>query len=251
LGGSEGGKGWSENGSFIRELMDQGCCVLSLGYFGSGNLPGKLRGIPLEYFAKAFHWLSGQEETVIPNEYALIGVSRGAELALLLGSRYSEVKIVVAIAPSSVVFPGSLDALLGQHSAWSSKGQELTFVPVPYSWTTVNGLISGKRRPIFEKALERGRNLKGATIPAEKIQGPILLISFTRDQIWPSTPMSEQIMQRLHNHAFNYPYKHISYDAGHSQWNTPACRTEILSFLGKHFLTLVIPDHPATESKRY
>jgi len=253
LGGSEGGKDWSENGSFIRELMDQGCCVLSLGYFGPGDLPRELRAIPLEYFAKAFHWLSEQKEAVIPNEYALIGVSRGAELALLLGSRYSEVKTVVAIAPSCVVFPGPptglLDALQGQHSAWSSRGQEITFVPVPYSWTTVKGMISGGRRQMFEKALERGRNRKEATIPAEKIQGPILLISFTRDQVWPSTPMSQQIMQRLHNHAFHYPYKHISYNAGHSKWNTPACRTEILSFLGKHFLTLVQSPQPPENKK--
>ena len=74
--------------------------------FGADNLPPDLRSIPLEYFSKASHWLSSQDKQVIPNYYGLIGLSRGAELALLLGSRYSEVKGIVAIAPSSVVFPG-------------------------------------------------------------------------------------------------------------------------------------------------
>ena len=92
LGGSEGGKSWSDQTEFIQELVGQGFCVLSLGYFGTGDLPADLRGIPLEYFAKAFHWLSTQEGLVVPNDYAVMGVSRGAELALLLGSRYPKLE---------------------------------------------------------------------------------------------------------------------------------------------------------------
>ena len=131
LGGSEGGKSWSDQTEFIQELVEQGFCVLSLGYFGTGGLPADLRGVPLEYFARAFHWLSTQEGLVVPNDYAVMGVSRGAELALLLGSCYPEISAVIAIAPSSVVFPGpptgTLDALRGQHSAWSLNGHELSF----------------------------------------------------------------------------------------------------------------------------
>lgn len=52
LGGSEGGRYWSYQPDFIHELVDQGFCVLSLPYFGTENLPGNLRGIPLEYFSK-------------------------------------------------------------------------------------------------------------------------------------------------------------------------------------------------------
>jgi dipeptidyl aminopeptidase/acylaminoacyl peptidase len=116
LGGSEGGKSWSDHTASIQEFVDEGYVVLSLAYFGTGDLPSQLRGIPLEYFDKAFHWLSTQKE-VIPDDYTLMGVSRGAELALLLGTMHPEVKSVVAIAPSSVVFPGPptgiLDALWG------------------------------------------------------------------------------------------------------------------------------------------
>jgi len=124
LGGSEGGRYWSYHPEFIQELITEGFCVLSLPYFGTDNLPINLKGIPLEYFSKAFHWLSLQEKLVIPNYYGLIGVSRGAELALLLGFRYSEVKGIIAIAPSSVVFPGPptgfLDALDWDSVIWTT-----------------------------------------------------------------------------------------------------------------------------------
>ncbi len=240
LGGSEGGKSWSDHPEFIQELVVQGSCVLSLAYFGADDLPSQLRGIPLEYFSKAFHWLSMQKEAVIPNEYALVGVSRGAELALLLGSRCSEVKAVVAIAPSSVVFPGPptgiLDALQGQHSAWSLNGHELAFVAMPYSWTTLQGMITGKRTPMFEKALQNSRQVREAAIPVEKIQGSILLASFTRDEIWPSTFMSQQIMQRLRDNGFRFHYEHAAYNAAHSSWSIQSCRTRILTFLKEQFL---------------
>jgi pimeloyl-ACP methyl ester carboxylesterase len=242
LGGSEGGRYWSYQPEFIYELIDQGYCVLSLPYFGTKDLPKNLRGIPLEYFSKAFRWLSTQTDLVVPDQYALVGVSRGAELALLLGSRYPEVKAVVAIAPSSVIFPGPptglLDIFSGQHSAWSENGQELAFVPLRYSLTTLRGMISGKRTRMFEEALRDTLRVRSAAIPAEKIQGAVLLVSFTRDQIWPSTIMSEQIMERLHTNSFGFYFEHDSYNGVHSEWTIEPCREKILSFLKEHFLTL-------------
>jgi pimeloyl-ACP methyl ester carboxylesterase len=240
LGGSEGGRYWSYQPEFIQELITEGFCVLSLPYFGADNLPPNLRSIPLEYFTKAFHWLSLQDKQVIPNYYGLIGVSRGAELALLLGSRYSEVKGIVAIAPSSVVFPGPptgfLDLLGGQHSAWSENGKELSFVPIPISWTSIRGMISGERTRMFEKALKNTQRVNMSEIPVEKIQGPILLVSFTRDQVWPSTFMSEQIMKRLIDNKFQFHYEHAVYDGRHSEWSVEPRRTKILTFLREQFL---------------
>ena len=240
LGGSEGGRSWSYCPEFIHELVDQGYCVLSLPYFGTDQLPPHLRSIPLEYFSKALHWLSAQEGVVIPDHFALVGLSRGAELALLVASRHPEVKAVVAIAPSSVVYPGpptgKWDALSGQHSAWSESGKELPFVPMAYSVTTLRGLMSGKQTRMFEIALQNTRRVEKAAIPVESIRGPILLTSYTRDEIWPSTLMSEQIVQRLKDRNFPFYYGHARYDAGHADWSIDACRTNILGFLREHFL---------------
>ena len=234
LGGSEGGKNWSAHTEHIQQLVDQGYCVLSLAYFGAEGLPSVQRAVPLEYFSKAFHWLAAQKE-VLPNDYAVMGVSRGAELALLLGSRYPDIRTIIAIAPSSVVFPGPptgiWDAVRGQHSAWSSGGQEIPFVPIPYTWTSLRGMITGERTRMFEKALRNRRAVEAAGIPVERIQGPILLVSFTRDQVWPSTPMSNQLMKRLKDGSFRFRYEHAAYDTTHSNWSIEPCWTNILGFL--------------------
>jgi len=234
LGGSEGGKSWSDQSASIEQLVDSGYYVLSLAYFGAEGLPRGLREIPLEYFAKAFRWLAAQKE-VIPDDYVLMGVSRGGELALLLASVYPQVRAVVAIGPSCVVFPGPptglLDALHGQHSAWSLEGHEVPFVPVPYSFTTLRGMISGKRTGMFQKALANARAVERATIPAEKAHGPILLISFARDQIWPSTFMCELVLRRLTTHGFAFPCEHQSYPTTHSNWSVEPCWNRILGFL--------------------
>jgi hypothetical protein len=236
LGGSEGGKSWSSQTPHLEELVDAGYYVLSVAYFGAEGLPRGLRAIPLEYFAKLFRWLSVQE-AVVPDDYVLMGVSRGAELALLLASVYPQVKAVVAIAPSSVVFPGPptgiLDALGGQHSAWSLGGQEVPFLRVPYSFATLRALVSGKRTRMFEKAFSNARGVEKAAIRAEKARGPVLLVSFTRDQIWPSTFMSEQLTRRLAANGFGFQCQHQAYARKHSDWSFEPCWNGILAFLSR------------------
>jgi len=234
LGGSEGGKMWSEQPEAVEQFVRMGYAVLSLGYFAAEGLPAGLRAIPLEYFQRAFDWLDAQEG-VITGQHHVLGVSRGAELALLLAGRFPQVRSVIAIAPSSVVFPGPPtglpDALRGQHSAWSEQGQEIPFVPVPFSWTTLQGMINGKRTRMFEEALKNKTAVDTAGIPVENICGNVLLESFTQDQIWPSALMAEQIVTRLKAHNFPYACKHTAHPRGHADWSYAPCWAEILSFL--------------------
>jgi hypothetical protein len=42
-----------------------------------------------------------------------------------------------------------------------------------------------------------GQGAATTTIPVEKIGGPMLLVSGTDDQVWPTTPLSEIAMERL------------------------------------------------------
>lgn len=53
-----------------------------------------------------------------------------------------------------------------------------------------------------------------AVIKAENITGSVLLISSKMNTMWPSELAAERIMQRLKEHAFPYPYRHLSYDHG-------------------------------------
>ena len=61
-----------------------------------------------------------------------------------------------------------------------------------------------------------GNNLEAATIPVERIHGPVLLLSGEADNLWPSTMLSEMIVTRLRSHRFKYPVEHTAYpEAGH------------------------------------
>jgi dienelactone hydrolase len=130
LGGSEGGKTFS---GFIltrrrKYLVSLGYTLFSLAYFKSPGLPETLEAIPLEYFERAFAWLSKQKE-VVPDELALLGASRGGEVALILGAMDPKVKAVIALSPSSVVWQGipQRGTKMGgsAKSDWTYQGKEL------------------------------------------------------------------------------------------------------------------------------
>ena len=53
-----------------------------------------------------------------------------------------------------------------------------------------------------------------ATIPVERINGPVLLISGEDDQMWPSRTLAEIAMERLRAHRHPYPDEHIAYPVG-------------------------------------
>ena len=218
LGGSEGGKSWSRIKRPIELLVDKGYAVLSLAYFKAPGLPGSLEEIPLEYFERAFNWLSIQRG-IVSDEFAILGGSKGAEAALVLGSNYPQVKAVIAFSPSCVVWQGipAKRFELGKDvkSSWSRKGKGLPFVAYSPSVKKVNLLLL-RLRKMHEKALENVTRENNAAIHVEDIRGAILLISGERDRLWPSTEMSDKIMDRLKANGFDHYHEHLSFDAGHN-----------------------------------
>jgi pimeloyl-ACP methyl ester carboxylesterase len=238
LGGSEGGKHWNTNTAYIQRLLDHGYCVMVLAYFHAPGLPPHLREIPLEYFEKVFDWFPLQDQ-IIPDDYAIIGHSRGGELALLLASQYPQIKTVIALAPSSVVFPGSptsfFDVLIGQHSAWSYRGQPLPFVPWALSPENAPGLFTGRQARMFEQALQNKEAVSRATIPIEHARGAVLCFSANGDTIWPSTRMCDQIIAWLAENHFAFEYEHLSHDFDHGWCGLESCWNEIVVFLNTHF----------------
>ena len=210
LGGSSGG---------LREpvaalLASHGCAALALAYFGAEGLPPRLADIPLEYFETALDWMAARPE-VRGGRCALLGTSRGAELALLLGATFSQVGAVVAYVPSGVLW-GAVGA---SGPAWTYRGEPLPVVPdrVP---PELDATMSA-REPVsaaewYLHNLEDEAALEPATIAVERIAGPVLLISGDDDRMWPSALMAERIMRRLAAHRFSWPYRHLRYpDAGH------------------------------------
>jgi dienelactone hydrolase len=143
----------------------------------------------------------------------VVGESKGAELALTLASRKPEITGVVAFVPSAVVFQGIPKVYWPPRSSWSVGGEPLPFVPYD---------LTGLADPsdvfaIYRNSLGQAAAVQAATIPVERIKGPVLLFSAGQDAMWPSFDMSETIMGALRRPSFAYPSEHVSYaDAGHT-----------------------------------
>jgi len=238
LGGSEGGKSWSRIKRPIEYFVKKGYLVLSLAYFKAQGLPKSLEEIPLEYFERAFDWLSMQKG-IVSNEYAIIGGSKGAEAALILGSKYPQVKVVIAFSPSCVVWQGipSKRFEIGKDvkSSWTHNGIDLPFLAYPLP-IEKKDLLLLRLRKMHEVALKNEEGIEDAKIKVENIQGAILLISGKRDRMCPATQMSETIIERLKANGFEYEYEHISYDTGHNGIiMNKDCWRKTFAFLEEHY----------------
>jgi acetyl esterase/lipase len=215
LGGSGGGLP-DANAAL---LASHGFATLSLAYFRADHLPPDLVNIPLEYFERAIAWLLRQE-FVLADRFGIVGGSRGAELALLLASRFSQIRAVVGTVPSSHLFgavtrsetPGELQA------AWTFEGKPLPFLTqVRHEELEVDEDGSVPLTPAYLKSLDDIERARAAEIPVERINGPVLLVSGQDDRMWPSWLFGERIMERLAEHQHPYPDEHLVYpDCGHT-----------------------------------
>jgi dienelactone hydrolase len=216
LGGSSGGL--DEGRAAL--LASHGFAALALAYFHAEGLPDDLIDIPLEYFETALHWMQGQDR-VRSDRLGAMGASRGGELVLLLGATFPQIKAVAAYVPSNVVHTGfgaRTSELEKRPHAWTHGGTPVPALP-PSAERIQLDIEEGEPIPLtpyFLKALENGVAVARASIPVERIGGPVLLISGEADAMWPSYPMSQMVMDRLAQHGHPYPDLHLHYaDAGH------------------------------------
>jgi dienelactone hydrolase len=200
-------------------LASRGLAALALGYFNYPGRPAQLAEQPLEYFERAIRWLQ-QRPDIDGTRIGVTGISRGGELALLLGSTFPQLRCVVAVQPSAFVGRG-VGREASARSAWSRGGE-----PLPYlRWRSETDLYvpprDGEDQPFvlargFLEALEDRAAAEAAAIPVERMSGALLLLSGQDDQMWPSTLYAELVVRRLAAHGHPNPYRHVSYpDAGH------------------------------------
>jgi len=214
LGGSEGGNAWtSEYWKKTRDqFIEKGYAFLAIGYFGAKGTPDTLQKIAIEDVHYAIE-VAKRNKKINKSKIAIIGGSRGADLALLLGSYYKEIKCVVGIVASNVTFPGNTNHFTT--STWTYQNKELPFVPV--NDEAVPFLMKRDLRGTFEAMLKDNIAEENALIKIEQINGPILLISATKDEICPSTPMAEKMITRLKTNKFKYYFEHVAIEGGHSE----------------------------------
>ncbi|MEM7364689.1 MAG: alpha/beta fold hydrolase [Pseudomonadota bacterium] len=208
LGGSMGGI--AEDG--VRWYAEGGFPALGVAYHGTRNTPDHLNLIPLEYFDEPIRWFLTNDIAPI-DSLVVVGHSRGSEIAMLLGVHRDDISAVIATMPSSVSFQGSVLAP-SPSSAWSLKGKPIPYVSYP---TDYDVPTDRHDRNLYVESMQQTEMVNKAAIPVENIKGPILIISGTDDQAWPSDMFGDRIMERLKHHNFPYHYQHIAYpDAGHT-----------------------------------
>ncbi|HXZ11005.1 MAG TPA: acyl-CoA thioester hydrolase/BAAT C-terminal domain-containing protein [Candidatus Sulfotelmatobacter sp.] len=205
-------------------LSRHGIATLALAYLGIPPLPNWLHRIPLEYFEAALEWLGAQPE-IDAQRIGVLGVSRGAELALLLAAAYPQIRAVVAYAPSSVAWAaGGRDKSTGEIiPSWTHNNRPIPFAPLPLQSFMLRSAfpVVVFRRPVifrnlFRSGLQNLEESARAAIAVEKIRGPLLLISGGDDHLWPAAEMSEAIVERLKRHRFAHALEHLHYPrAGH------------------------------------
>jgi dienelactone hydrolase len=214
-------------------LASRGYAALALGYFGMPGLPRTLVNIPLEYFEKAVAWLL---ETVRPPDgfVAAIGISRGGELALLLGASLPAIGAVVAYAPSGVVF-GPVGSAAPGESAWTRRGRPLAHLAQrnrSVDWSAIDPKRTPiVERPLYESMLGDREAVERSSIPVEQTKGPVLLISGKADDQWPSYQLAQIAYHRLQGNRHPYPFAHLSYDGAGHALSFPYTPTTVTSYV--------------------
>jgi len=173
-------------------LASHGYVALALAYFRFEDLPPQLESIPLEYFQQALQWMANRPE-IGASKIAVLGSSRGGELALQLGSMFPRIGAVVAYVPANVRYASCCRETGGP--AWTWQGHAL-----PY-------LIPRRPNPGARAA---------AAIEVENTKGPILMISGESDHLWNSWEMADDVVSRLRRDHFPYSFENLKYPhAGH------------------------------------
>ncbi len=196
FGGSEGGTGSGEFRALY--LASLGVASLGVGYFGAPGLPADLEEVPLEILEGDLTFLAS-DPRIDPERIAVMGGSRGGELALLLGERFPVVHGVIATVPSGLLWGATTTV---DHAAWTDDGQALPFVPWSGSEPEVRTDEHGDHvvfRASFLADIDAASPdaLDAATIRAERSAGPVLLIAGDDDQLWPSCVLAQIAMDRL------------------------------------------------------
>ncbi len=171
-----------------RLLADHGVAALPMPLHD-----GELEEVPLERFAPAL-----DELAAVSPRLAVVGVSKGAEAALLLAAGDPRISAIAAFAPSSVVWAG----LAGrQRSSWTRGGRPLPFARYDESWSPTTDPPA--YRELYERSLTAAP--AEARIPVERIRGEVLLVAGGDDRVWSSLPMAEDLASRCRATVVTHP----------------------------------------------
>lgn len=165
-----------------RALAALGATAASYRWFGE-----TVDQVPLESFEEPLARLHERCERLV-----VLGTSKGAEAALLLGSLHPEIDAVVAVSGSHVVW-AALSQERPQRSSFTRGGEPLPFVPYDDDWEPDSDPVEFVG--MYEQSLETyADRVPAARIPVDRIEGEVLLVAGGDDRLWPSVDMADEIV---------------------------------------------------------
>lgn len=173
-------------------LSARGVTAAGLRWFGGDGLPELPSEVPLEHVMDAVGVLAHDCDRVV-----LLGLSYGAEAALLTASLDPRPAAVVAMAPTDVAWEGHRRTETDPvRSKWTHVGAPVPFVPMDRT------PVPAGERPAFVDLYLRSLDVAGADvvaaaeIPVERFGGEVLLVVGGDDQVWPSARAAARIERR-------------------------------------------------------
>ncbi|MGC0422060.1 alpha/beta hydrolase [Embleya sp. AB8] len=201
-----------------RVLARAGMTALSIRWFGGdGQAPG-ICEIPLERFVEAIDLL--RVKVKAGGRVGVLGVSKGAEAALLTAVHDPRVDAVAALSPTSVVWanvgPGADGRTYPYRSSWTWKGKPVPFVAYDGGWTPVEA--EGEPvscRTLYEQSRQAcAEAARAAVIPIERSAARVVLVAGGDDRMWPSLVFARELAAR--RASVGRPARLVtSLDAGH------------------------------------
>ncbi|HEY9180597.1 MAG TPA: alpha/beta fold hydrolase [Candidatus Baltobacteraceae bacterium] len=218
LGGSEGGDSMAQ---LAKRFAGYGYVAASVAYFGAPGLPKTLENIPVETIGTALDGIAKRED-VDPDKIAVLGGSKGGELALLVASTYPQIHAVVADVPSPFAWEGIAAGPGAPESSWTIAGKPVPYVP--YTSTMGAQFMNAYtmhqpldlRKGYDAAMMENEADIAPAMFPLQNIHGPVLLLAGDDDQIWNSQAQCALALAYLQQHHHAYADKYVHYaGAGH------------------------------------
>jgi dienelactone hydrolase len=213
LGGSMGG--FPE--VLATQLAERGIGAFALGYFGAPGLPSALVEIPVETVQRGLDVV--RQRVGGGRAIGVMGMSKGAELALLSASYIDDIGPVVAVAPSCVAWYGidisDLSAMT--RASWTWHGTPVPFLPLQPNVMPLFTEAGIRTDVCYDLSRYSADEVDAARIRVERSRGPILLLSGDDDHQWPSAPMAAAIVDRMQTHGDADRISSVVYQgAGHT-----------------------------------
>lgn len=171
-------------------LAARGFATLALAYFAYEDLPSQLTEVNLEYFEEATNFLLSHPKVQGPG-IGVIGVSRGAEIALAMACFLKPVMAAICINGPTALFDISV------------MYRDKVHTPTPSHPENIEFDRSGALRFCRYFVNHRDEWLPMSKLPVEQAQGQILFIVGEDDQCLDSKGLAEQALDQLKSHGKN------------------------------------------------